>query len=106
MLRLFRSKKAQTTAEYAILIGLVVAALIAMQTYVKRGLQGRMRDASDSLTAGTSGIGSTNQYEPYYLEQDTTTSTTGSENENTAVGGAITRSQNTTTGRTGTQTFR
>ena len=45
-MRLF-SKRAQTTAEYAILIGLVVGALVAIQTYVKRGVQGRFKDASD-----------------------------------------------------------
>lgn len=47
MLRVLRGKKAQSTAEYAILIGLVVAAVIAMQTYVKRGFQGRMKDAGN-----------------------------------------------------------
>ncbi len=40
-------KKGQNTAEYAILIGLVIAGALAMQTYVKRGMQGRVHDASD-----------------------------------------------------------
>lgn len=48
MMRILR-KKGQNTAEYAILIGLVIAAVIAMQTYAKRGLQGRVYDASDSF---------------------------------------------------------
>ena len=46
-MRLF-SKKAQSTAEYAILIGLVVGVLVVMQTYIKRGIQGRFKDATDS----------------------------------------------------------
>jgi Flp pilus assembly pilin Flp len=105
MLRIFRNKKAQTTAEYAILIGLVVAALVAMQTYVKRGLQGRMKDATDQVAIQNPTIGATSQYEPYYMQQGLTTTTTGSNNENVATGGAITRTDNTTSGRTGSQTY-
>jgi len=42
-------KKGQSTLEYAVIIAVVVAALIAMQTYVKRGLQGRLKQASDDI---------------------------------------------------------
>ncbi len=49
-----RNRKAQSTAEYAILIGLVVAAAITIQTYVKRGLQGRVRDAGADLVGSIS----------------------------------------------------
>lgn len=52
MLRLLRKTKAQSTAEYAILIGLVVATIIGIQTYVKRGLQGRFKDATDDYVNG------------------------------------------------------
>jgi hypothetical protein len=45
----FYRKKAQSTAEYAIVIGLVIASILGMQTYVKRGLQGRTHDASKQL---------------------------------------------------------
>lgn len=48
-------KKAQNTAEYAILIALVVGAAIGMQTYVKRGLQGRVKDSSRGLVETISG---------------------------------------------------
>ena len=65
--KLLRVKKAQSTAEYALLIALVVAAVIAMQTYAQRAIQGRIRDASQYLTGQTSALGATNQYEPYYL---------------------------------------
>jgi uncharacterized protein (UPF0333 family) len=66
--KLLRNKKAQQTAEYALLISLVVAAVIAMQTYAQRTIQARIRDASSYLTTQTSALGGTNQYEPYYLE--------------------------------------
>jgi hypothetical protein len=75
MLKIFKNKKAQNTAEYAILIALVVGGVIAMQTYAQRALQGRLRDASVALRDQTTGIAANNgattlQYEPYY--QNTT----------------------------------
>ena len=65
--KLIKNKKAQNTAEYAILISLVVAGIIAMQTYAQRALQARVRDASQFLATETADLGTTNQYEPYYL---------------------------------------
>lgn len=64
MLKLFRGKKGQNTAEYAIVISLVVAALIAMRQYVVRGLQGKVQVAVDNFSAA--GIAS-GQFEPGYL---------------------------------------
>jgi Flp pilus assembly pilin Flp len=68
--KLIKNKKAQQTAEYALLISLVVAAVIAMQTYAQRTLQARVRDAGKYLTTQTSSLGNTAQYEPYYLDTD------------------------------------
>ena len=65
--KLIKNKKAQNTAEYAILISLVVAGIIAMQTYAQRALQARVRDAGQYLKTETSSLGATVQYEPYYL---------------------------------------
>jgi len=69
---LLKNKKAQNTAEYALLIALVVAGVIAMQTYAQRALQARVRDASLYLTNQTDTLGKTNQYEPYYLSTNYT----------------------------------
>ena len=68
--KFLKNRKAQNTAEYALLIALVVAGIIAMQTYAQRALQARVRDASHymSTSADVNTIGSTGQYEPYYLE--------------------------------------
>lgn len=64
------NRKGQNIAEYSILIALVIAAAVAMQTYVKRGIQGRMKDAMDNAPSvnveGTLNF-STKQYEPYYI---------------------------------------
>ncbi len=98
------NKKGQNTAEYAVLIGLVVAAVIAMQTYVKRGVQGRMHDASDKFykdltkDTGWSGINAAavddtkNQYEPTNLTSQSTKETVDDYKKTTMVpGGTVTR---------------
>lgn len=68
--KLIKNKKAQNTAEYAILISLVVAGIIAMQTYAQRALQARVRDAATYLKNKTTELGKSVQYEPYYLNTD------------------------------------
>jgi len=70
--KLIKNKKAQNTAEYAILISLVVAGIIAMQTYAQRALQARVRDAGGYLEDQTDLLGNTVQYEPYYLSTNYT----------------------------------
>ena len=42
-------KKAQTILEYSILLVIVIVAFITMQTYIKRGFQGRYKQAVDDL---------------------------------------------------------
>lgn len=66
--KLLKSKLAQTTAEYALLIALVVAAVIAMQTYAQRAIQARIRGAAQYMVNGTSELGNQVQYEAYYSE--------------------------------------
>lgn len=45
----FIRNKAQSVIEYAAVIFCIVAALLAMQTYIKRSLQGRLRQAGDNI---------------------------------------------------------
>jgi hypothetical protein len=88
-MRLF-NKKAQSTAEYAIVIAIVIGAAIAMQIYVRRGLAGGLKYATDRLKANISDKG---QYEPYYLEADTTTTRSITcSTETFTAGGVVTRS--------------
>ena len=42
-------RKGQSTLEYAIIIAVVIAGLLAMQHYVKRGYEGRLKGASDDM---------------------------------------------------------
>lgn len=90
MTRILRNKNGQNTAEYALLLGLVVAAAIAMQTYVKRNLQSGLKYAVDrglKQSATTTG-----QYEPYYLQTDfQTTAGKYTDSEQSLEGGEVQR---------------
>ncbi len=79
--KLIKNKKAQNTAEYAILISLVVAGIVAMQTYAQRALQARVRDAATFLKNETKALGTSTQYEPYYLSSSYTTTRNATETE-------------------------
>ncbi|MFC1675081.1 hypothetical protein ACFL1K_04280 [Candidatus Omnitrophota bacterium] len=96
MLRFLRKKKAQSTAEYAIIIGLVIAAAMAMQIYIGRSMKGSIKFALDkAVVAGGGEIsGNTTQYEPYYLESEYTTTVQGhQEYQETGEGGEYQRYQ-------------
>ena len=121
MLRL--THKGQSTAEYAIVIGLVIAAAVAMQIYVKRGLQAKVKLATDyndpasTLAGGGLNIlGKTpnGQFEPNEVTTDPaaagmhSTSAT-QEKLTTKEGGSVTREilgadRSTNTGKQNTNT--
>ncbi len=42
-------RKGQSTLEYAMIIMVIAAGIIAMQVYMKRGIQGKLRDSTDSI---------------------------------------------------------
>ena len=44
-----RRRKGQSTLEYAILIIIIMAALLSIQVYIKRGIQGRLKSARDDI---------------------------------------------------------
>ena len=44
-----RRKKGQSTLEYAVLIIIIIGALLSIQVYIKRGIQGRMKGAADDI---------------------------------------------------------
>jgi hypothetical protein len=93
------NQRAQTTAEYAILIAIVIGAVVAMQAYIRRGMQGRIRNVVDHVGAGGSIDGTTNtftfksqQYEPYYVESKTDTGREEQRKEKLGLKGAVGRS--------------
>ncbi len=100
------NKKGQNTAEYAILIALVIGAAVAMQTYVKRGIQGRMRDEVADMAETTSELGSTKQYEPNYLESDFKATTTEDTKTQTGEAKSPTINVKSAVDQSGTQTLK
>lgn len=98
MFRLFR-KKAQSTAEYAIILALVIGAVTAMQIYIKRGMQGKIKDVVDYKGVVDQGLGSAserfsfsgNQYEPGQTSSKVASERERSETEAQLKGGGKTR---------------
>jgi len=43
------NKKGMSVLEYAMFVAVLVAALLSMQMYMKRGLQGKFRQAADEI---------------------------------------------------------
>ena len=109
------NRRGQSSAEYAIVLSVVLAALVAMQVYVKRGAQGRLKIAVDQYTkAGenkltwldydptfdandvtlkSSANTAKGQYEPYYAESDNKVVRTGATVDDVNLAGnKITRS--------------
>lgn len=93
--------RAQSMVEYGLLICICAAALLAMQVYLKRGLQGRMRGYADEISGGSG-------YSPGATSSASTINKTIMENSGslsvrigTKVAGSITNS--TTTVFQGTQ---
>lgn len=112
MFRWLNAKRGQNTAEYAILIGVIVAAAIAMQIYIRRGMQARVKDAVDFTTTVVDQDGNVffnqqlKQYEPYYMDTNFETTQNGSTSQELQQGGGLVKnaiSEETT--RTGNQTY-
>jgi uncharacterized protein (UPF0333 family) len=72
------SSRGQSTLEYVILLGFVVAALIAMGIYMKRGMAGKLRESTDQIGE---------QYSPEHTTSDYTTNTNMTQNEVVSSGG-------------------
>lgn len=91
-----KKRKAQSTAEYVVVLGLIVAAVVGMQTYVKRGFQGRIKEAVDFVdnggqTTGVVAFTRNYQYEPYYLSSNFESTQNVDTSEELLTGGAVNR---------------
>jgi uncharacterized protein (UPF0333 family) len=57
---IYLNKRGQSTLEYGIIIAVIVAALITIQVYLKRGIQGKMKSAADDIGEQFSTVGTVN----------------------------------------------
>jgi hypothetical protein len=91
------NRKGQNVVEYSILIAVVVGAAIAMQTYVKRGMQSKVKDAVDHVGSSQDVGGNPlqftqgGQYEPYYVNSHADVSSQRALHENTQANGVVQR---------------
>jgi cytoskeletal protein RodZ len=49
MLQYLNQKRGQSTLEYAILIVVIIGALLTIQVYIKRSIQGRLKSSADDI---------------------------------------------------------
>jgi hypothetical protein len=97
-------KRGQSTAEYAIVIGLVIAAAVAMQVYIKRGVQAKIKGVVDYAPDP---MFTTGQYEPDYASSEMDSTRTSSTSIETKAQGEVVRTisdAGEVTQRSGTQT--
>jgi Flp pilus assembly pilin Flp len=59
---MLKIKRGQSVLEYAILMVIIIAALLTLQTYIKRGIQGRLKSATDDIGSQYSDSTSANYY--------------------------------------------
>ncbi len=72
-MRIRRANRAQIFSEYAITIAMVASVFIAMTVFLKRTLQGRVKDARNTMidmVRTESNVTIPYEYEPYYLQQN------------------------------------
>lgn len=73
-----RKRKGQSTLEFAVLIAVVVAAVIAMQIYMKRGVSGKLKSGVDEIGEQYDPVAFNSTYSTtsYSQRQDTVNATT------------------------------
>ena len=49
MLQYLNQRRGQSTLEYAVLATVIIGALLTIQVYIKRGVQGRLKSAADDI---------------------------------------------------------
>ena len=49
MLTYLNQKRGQSTLEYAVLVVIIIGALLSIQFYLKRGIQGRLKSSADDI---------------------------------------------------------
>lgn len=82
MFKFLRKMKGQSTLEYAVLVIIVIGALLSIQIYIKRGLQGRLRSAADDIGDQYSS-GNTNVTKTVTVTSNTTETNFGGEQATT-----------------------
>jgi len=75
----FGSRRGQSVFEMSLLLVLVVAALIAVQVYLKRSIQGRLRNSADAIGEQYDPARTASDFVMNHVSNVTTTSTSNVE---------------------------
>ena len=78
-----KKKNAQSTLEYAVLAVVVIAALLSVEKYLKRGVEGKIKDSADRISA--------EQYDSKTTNYVKVTNTFANTEDNTMAAGSTTR---------------
>jgi cytoskeletal protein RodZ len=97
MLQYLNQKRGQSTLEYAVLIVVIIGALLTIQVYIKRGVQGRLKSASDDIgdqysDGNTNAVTQTNRFsntEETYNAGQASTNLLGTETTNSTSNSVI-----------------
>ena len=91
------NRRGQSTVEYAVIIAVVIAALLAIQLYMKRGLMGKLRESTDQIGE---------QFNPYHHAGTVNRTVNAARTEATVADGTITTTfTNDRQGQTGDETL-
>ena len=90
MYSFLNKKKGQSTLEYAILIIIIIGALLSIQVYIKRGVQGRLKQATDDIGDQFS-VGNTNVTKTHFTNSRTSDTFTTGEQKTTLLTKETTR---------------
>lgn len=105
---MFSRKKAQSTLEYALVIAAVVGALLAINVYMKKGVQGRLKASTDQIGKQFDPSGTYNSTWNSQTSGNTTTAesrekNTGTTTSNVTTAEAITKAETETWSSTNNQ---
>ena len=89
MFKFLRKRKAQSTLEYAVLIIIVIGALLSIQVYIKRGIQGRLRSAADDIGEQYS-VGNMNVMTVTHVASDSNETFIGGQSRSELLGDEVT----------------
>jgi len=73
MMKIRNSRRGQSSLEYAVYSAVILGVIISMMLYFKRGVQGRWKEAADSVG---------DQFSPEYATGTTTTTRSGTTSSN------------------------
>jgi hypothetical protein len=87
---MLKVKQAQSILEYAILIAIVIAAVVVMQVYMKRGISGRLKDSTDRISGGESfSASNTTTYQHSLTGQRNIVELTATDDNSSKIAGVI-----------------